>query len=127
TLRNIIRPGTLAVRLVANIIAGHLLLTFLGNIGPSLSLTLVSFLMLAQILLLILESAVALIQSTRGHITLSWSFVQSERGKTKLIYGVYIYVKQKELVNGVISYECERRRHNNFKAKVKVCGNEVVG
>ncbi|KAG7158841.1 NADH-ubiquinone oxidoreductase chain 3-like 9 [Homarus americanus] len=63
TLRNIIRPGTLAVRLAANIIAGHLLLTLLGNIGPSLSLTLVSFLMLAQILLLILESAVAIIQS----------------------------------------------------------------
>ncbi|KAG7168384.1 Cytochrome c oxidase subunit 1-like 8, partial [Homarus americanus] len=63
TLRNIIRPGTLAVRLAANIIAGHLLLTLLGNIGPSLSITLVSFLMLAQILLLILESAVAIIQS----------------------------------------------------------------
>ncbi|KAG7165333.1 ATP synthase subunit a-like 4, partial [Homarus americanus] len=63
TLRNLIRPGTLAVRLAANIIAGHLLLTLLGNIGPSLSLTLVSFLMLTQILLLILESAVAIIQS----------------------------------------------------------------
>ncbi|KAG7166719.1 ATP synthase subunit a-like 5, partial [Homarus americanus] len=63
TLRNIIRPGTLAVRRAANIIAGHLLLTLLGNMGPSLSLTLVSFLMLAQILLLILESAVAIIQS----------------------------------------------------------------
>ncbi|KAG7172187.1 Cytochrome c oxidase subunit 2-like 2, partial [Homarus americanus] len=63
TLRNIIRPGTLAVRLTANIIAGHLLLTLLGNMGPSLSLTLVSFLMLAHILLLILESAVAIIQS----------------------------------------------------------------
>ncbi|KAG7157248.1 ATP synthase subunit a-like 8, partial [Homarus americanus] len=63
TLRNIIRPGTLAVRLAANIIAGHLLLTLLGNIGPSLSLTLVSFLILAQILLLILESAVTIIQS----------------------------------------------------------------
>nr|YP_009112548.1 ATP synthase F0 subunit 6 [Nephrops norvegicus]CEK40198.1 ATP synthase F0 subunit 6 [Nephrops norvegicus] len=63
TLSNIIRPGTLAVRLAANMIAGHLLLTLLGNMGPSLSLTLVSFLMLAQILLLMLESAVAMIQS----------------------------------------------------------------
>ncbi|KAG7168410.1 Cytochrome c oxidase subunit 2-like 1, partial [Homarus americanus] len=50
-------------RLAANIIAGHLLLTLLGNIGPSLSLTLISFLMLAQRILLILESAVAIIQS----------------------------------------------------------------
>lgn len=54
-------------------------------------------------------------------------FVQSERGKRKLIYDGYIYVKQKELANCVISYECEKRRHSNSKSKVKVCGNEVVG
>ena len=63
TIRNIIRPGTLAVRLTANIIAGHLLLTLLGNTGNSLSTLLLSFLILAQIALLILESAVAIIQS----------------------------------------------------------------
>lgn len=63
TIRNVIRPGTLAVRLTANIIAGHLLLTLLGNTGPSLSLTLASFLITAQIALLVLESAVAIIQS----------------------------------------------------------------
>lgn len=63
TIRNIIRPGTLAVRLTANIIAGHLLLTLLGNTGPSLSLLLASFLITAQIALLVLESAVAIIQS----------------------------------------------------------------
>lgn len=53
-------------------------------------------------------------------------FVQSERGKRKLIYDGYIYVKQKELANSVISYECEKRRHSNCKAKVKVFGNEVI-
>lgn len=63
TIRNIIRPGTLAVRLAANIIAGHLLLTLIGNTGSSLSLILINFLIIAQILLLILESAVAIIQS----------------------------------------------------------------
>lgn len=63
TVRNVIRPGTLAVRLAANIIAGHLLLTLLGNTGPSLSSSLVSLLIVAQILLLILEAAVAVIQS----------------------------------------------------------------
>lgn len=63
TIRNVIRPGTLAVRLAANIIAGHLLLTLLGNTGPSLSIILVNILILAQIALLILESAVAIIQS----------------------------------------------------------------
>lgn len=63
TVRNVIRPATLAVRLAANMIAGHLLLTLLGNTGPSLSLSILSILILAQILLLILESAVAVIQS----------------------------------------------------------------
>lgn len=63
TIRNIIRPGTLAVRLTANIIAGHLLLTLLGNTGSSISYILITFLLIAQIALLVLESAVAIIQS----------------------------------------------------------------
>nr|QKD74990.1 ATP synthase F0 subunit 6 [Suillia sp. HeleYD1] len=63
TISNIIRPGTLAVRLAANMIAGHLLLTLLGNTGPSLSYFIVSLLLIAQIALLVLESAVAIIQS----------------------------------------------------------------
>nr|P50269.1 RecName: Full=ATP synthase subunit a; AltName: Full=F-ATPase protein 6 [Drosophila simulans]AAF77268.1 ATPase 6 [Drosophila mauritiana]AAD13958.1 ATPase 6 [Drosophila simulans]AAF77385.1 ATPase 6 [Drosophila simulans]AAF77398.1 ATPase 6 [Drosophila simulans]AAF77410.1 ATPase 6 [Drosophila simulans] len=63
TISNIIRPGTLAVRLTANMIAGHLLLTLLGNTGPSMSYLLVTFLLTAQIALLVLESAVAMIQS----------------------------------------------------------------
>jgi len=63
TIRNIIRPGTLAVRLTANIIAGHLLLTLLGNTGPTFILILLNILIFTQILLLILESAVAIIQS----------------------------------------------------------------
>lgn len=63
TIRNVIRPGTLAVRLSANIIAGHLLLTLLGNTGNSLSSVLISLLIITQLLLLILESAVAIIQS----------------------------------------------------------------
>nr|YP_010454734.1 ATP synthase F0 subunit 6 [Heptagenia ngi]QXT45751.1 ATP synthase F0 subunit 6 [Heptageniidae sp. YW03BF02]QZZ23910.1 ATP synthase F0 subunit 6 [Heptagenia ngi] len=63
TISNVIRPGTLAVRLAANMIAGHLLMTLLGNTGPSLSLTILSFLIIGQIALLVLESAVAIIQS----------------------------------------------------------------
>nr|YP_009971725.1 ATP synthase F0 subunit 6 [Platisus angusticollis]QNG56435.1 ATP synthase F0 subunit 6 [Platisus angusticollis] len=63
TISNIIRPMTLAVRLSANMIAGHLLMTLLGNTGPMLSLSLIFILILTQILLLILESAVAIIQS----------------------------------------------------------------
>lgn len=63
TIRNIIRPGTLAIRLSANIIAGHLLITLLGNTGPILSLFILNFLLITQLLLLVLESAVAIIQS----------------------------------------------------------------
>jgi len=63
TIRNVIRPGTLAVRLAANIIAGHLLLTLLGNTGSHLSYILISFLLITQIALLTLETAVAIIQS----------------------------------------------------------------
>nr|YP_009154093.1 ATP synthase F0 subunit 6 [Gandalfus puia]AKC99389.1 ATP synthase F0 subunit 6 [Gandalfus puia] len=63
TISNIIRPGTLAIRLAANMIAGHLLLTLLGSTGPSLPFSILSILIFSQILLLILESAVAVIQS----------------------------------------------------------------
>nr|YP_009233466.1 ATP synthase F0 subunit 6 [Compsorhipis davidiana]AMB35636.1 ATP synthase F0 subunit 6 [Compsorhipis davidiana] len=63
TISNIIRPGTLAVRLAANMIAGHLLLTLLGNTGPSLTMTTIYILIIMQMLLLVLESAVAMIQA----------------------------------------------------------------
>nr|ARH54615.1 ATP synthase F0 subunit 6 [Rhizophagus aeneus] len=63
TISNLIRPGTLAVRLSANMIAGHLLMTLLGNTGPSLNMLFLNFLIITQILLLILESAVSIIQA----------------------------------------------------------------
>nr|YP_010591366.1 ATP synthase F0 subunit 6 [Agriotes hirayamai]QEH58437.1 ATP synthase F0 subunit 6 [Agriotes hirayamai] len=63
TISNIIRPGTLTIRLTANMIAGHLLLTLLGKTGTSLSLVMINLLIITQLLLLVLESAVAIIQS----------------------------------------------------------------
>lgn len=63
TIRNVIRPGTLAIRLAANIIAGHLLITLLGNTGSTIIISLLPLLIITQILLLTLESAVAIIQS----------------------------------------------------------------
>nr|UFP05754.1 ATP synthase F0 subunit 6 [Hycleus scutellatus] len=63
TISNIIRPGTLAIRLSANMIAGHLLMTLLGNTGQSLSIIMINLLIMTQLLLLLLESAVAIIQS----------------------------------------------------------------
>nr|APX40204.1 ATP synthase F0 subunit 6 [Psylliodes laevicollis] len=63
TISNIIRPGTLAIRLSANMIAGHLLMTLLGNTGSMMSIILLNFLLITQILLLTLETAVSMIQS----------------------------------------------------------------
>nr|ANJ70269.1 ATP synthase F0 subunit 6 [Hydroporus gyllenhalii] len=63
TISNMIRPGTLAVRLAANMIAGHLLLTLLGNTGSMLNPMMISILIIIQMLLLTLEFAVSIIQS----------------------------------------------------------------
>ena len=62
-IRGVIRPGTLAVRLAANIVAGHLLLTLLGSLAPSLNAALLLGVLGGLVALITLESAVALIQS----------------------------------------------------------------
>ena len=59
TVSNLIRPGALAVRLAANIVAGHLLLSLLGGATGSLF----SVVMVILLLLVVLECAVACIQS----------------------------------------------------------------
>lgn len=61
-IRNLIRPLTLSVRLGANIIAGHLLLVLLGGLCSGIGLRGV-VVIIGQIVLLILEVAVAFIQS----------------------------------------------------------------
>jgi len=62
-ISNIIRPLTLSVRLAANIVAGHLLLTLLRSLTPSGSWRVLVLAGRRLILLLILESAVAVIQA----------------------------------------------------------------
>ena len=55
-------------------------------------------------------------------------FIKSNRGGNKVLYEGYIYVKQKDLADGAVSYECEMRRNDQqCKAKLKVLGNEVLG
>ena len=63
TVSNLIRPGTLSIRLAANIVAGHLLLTLLGSQGPNAQGIVLLVLVGRLILLLCLELAVACIQA----------------------------------------------------------------
>merc|ERR1712157_289606 len=63
SVRNIIRPLALSIRLAANIVAGHLLLTLLGSQATNLNMISLSILFIRLYLLLILEVAVACIQS----------------------------------------------------------------
>lgn len=64
TIRNFIRPWTLRVRLAANLIAGHLLLTLLGDIEVrSILILLIILILFIQNLLILLEISVSLIQS----------------------------------------------------------------
>lgn len=63
TISNIIRPLTLAIRLAANIIAGHLLITLLTSVTPFTPLLAAPLLLRAQFSLNLLETAVAFIQA----------------------------------------------------------------
>lgn len=63
TIRNIIRPITLSVRLAANLTAGHLLLILLGERIVNNSVLIIVTVTIAQFALITLEAAVALIQA----------------------------------------------------------------
>nr|YP_009472886.1 ATP synthase F0 subunit 6 [Acanthaspis ruficeps]AST10090.1 ATP synthase F0 subunit 6 [Acanthaspis ruficeps] len=63
TISNIIRPGSLAVRLTANMIAGHLLMCLLGNNIYNSKELIIPALMLIQIMLMLFELAVSIIQA----------------------------------------------------------------
>nr|YP_011010424.1 ATP synthase F0 subunit 6 [Metrocoris tenuicornis]WPW47039.1 ATP synthase F0 subunit 6 [Metrocoris tenuicornis] len=63
TISNIIRPGSLAVRLSANMIAGHLLMSLLGNSSTTAETLIIMMLMTVQIMLMLFETAVAIIQA----------------------------------------------------------------
>jgi F-type H+-transporting ATPase subunit a len=62
-IRNLIRPITLSVRLAANMVAGHLLMVLLRNPICFVSFKLASLGVLVLSILVILECAVAFIQS----------------------------------------------------------------
>jgi F-type H+-transporting ATPase subunit a len=61
--RRVIRPLTLSVRLAANMVAGHLLLTLIRSPASGLNWPMAALLMAGVVLLGVLESAVAVIQA----------------------------------------------------------------
>lgn len=64
SIRLLIRPITLAVRLIANIVAGHLLLSLLGtSFNFTYSFNIIFLIIIIQSLLFILEIAVSIIQA----------------------------------------------------------------
>nr|QVT11086.1 ATP synthase F0 subunit 6 [Trichogramma chilonis]QVY57592.1 ATP synthase F0 subunit 6 [Trichogramma chilonis] len=63
TISNLIRSGTLAVRLSANMIAGHLLMTLISSTGSGLSILMLFFMLMSQTLLILLELSVSIIQA----------------------------------------------------------------
>nr|UBI43992.1 ATP synthase F0 subunit 6 [Eysarcoris ventralis] len=63
TISNLIRPGSLAVRLTANMIAGHLLMSLLGNKSVDVNMLALTFIVAVQIMLMMFEAAVAVIQA----------------------------------------------------------------
>ena len=63
SIRNIIRPITLSVRLAANLTAGHLLLILLGESIVNNSILIIITVTMAQFALITLEAAVAVIQA----------------------------------------------------------------
>ena len=46
-------------------------------------------------------------------------FTTTEKGNRKLIHEGYTYVFEKNLANDVTSWECEKRRRGECKAKIK--------
>nr|YP_009073551.1 ATP synthase F0 subunit 6 [Scirtothrips dorsalis]AIQ81002.1 ATP Synthase subunit 6 [Scirtothrips dorsalis] len=58
-----IRPFTLSIRLMANMVSGHLLLTLLGNSMVNISFIILMVMVLVQTMLALLETGVCLIQA----------------------------------------------------------------
>nr|YP_010586099.1 ATP synthase F0 subunit 6 [Cheumatopsyche charites]UZZ43835.1 ATP synthase F0 subunit 6 [Cheumatopsyche charites] len=63
TISNLIRPMTLAIRLTANMIAGHLLITLLSQNGSLIPIFASFMFIFTETLLLILEMSVSIIQT----------------------------------------------------------------
>nr|AYF57792.1 ATP synthase F0 subunit 6 [Neohydatothrips samayunkur] len=62
-ISTLIRPLTLSIRLMANMVSGHLLMTLMGNYMVPCSIFIIFIIVILQTMLFLLESGVALIQA----------------------------------------------------------------
>ena len=62
-IRGLIRPLTLTIRLISNMLAGHLIMSLLGTSIINISLLKISFMFVPITLLSFLELAVSIIQA----------------------------------------------------------------
>ena len=53
-------------------------------------------------------------------------FVTTNKGQQKLCYQGYLFIRQKDLANGAVGWECERRRRERCPARAKTCGDEFI-
>nr|AMR97520.1 ATP synthase F0 subunit 6 [Iberobaenia minuta] len=63
TISMVIRPMTLTIRLTANMTAGHLMLTLMGNMSQSSMMEKMWIVIMGQMILMILESGITVIQA----------------------------------------------------------------
>jgi ATP synthase subunit 6 len=76
-IRTVIRPITLSVRLAANIVAGHLLIVLIRRPIYSVSIIFMALTLAGLLLLVLLELAVAFIQSYVFRTLLSLYVIES--------------------------------------------------
>nr|YP_010415136.1 ATP synthase F0 subunit 6 [Ceratina smaragdula]URX52620.1 ATP synthase F0 subunit 6 [Ceratina smaragdula] len=62
-ISNLIRPWTLAIRLTANLISGHLLFTLIGLLMSNIIIPIIMIMIMIQNMLLILEFSMSIIQA----------------------------------------------------------------
>lgn len=53
-------------------------------------------------------------------------FVITNKGQQKLCYQGYLYIRQKDLANGAVAWECDKRRRESCTARLKVRGEELI-
>ena len=57
---------------------------------------------------------------------ITMEYTSTTHGKQMIVDGNYLYVYQKDLANGVQSWECQFRRKQTCKARIKVLNGQII-